>query len=88
MAIGILPMMAIVTLMPIVPLLVKEFPHVRASSTLAPLVLSAPGLCVALFAPFAGCVADRYGRRQLAIIFATLYGIGGMVPYFLTTSIR
>lgn len=82
-AIGLLPMMAIVALMPIVPLLVKEFSHMPNIRTLAPLVLSAPGLCVALLAPFAGWAADRYGRRKLAIWFAALYGVGGMVPFFL-----
>lgn len=83
-AIGLLPMMAIVALMPIVPLLVKEFSHMPNIRTLAPLVLSAPGLCVAILSPFAGWAADRYGRRKLAIGFAALYGIGGMVPFFLT----
>jgi len=82
-AIGLLPMMAIVALMPIVPLLVKEFSHMPNIRTWAPLVLSAPGLCVALLAPFAGWAADRYGRRKLAIWFAALYGVGGMVPFFL-----
>lgn len=82
-AIGLLPMMAIVALMPIVPLLVKEFSHMPNIRTLAPLVLSAPGLCVAILSPFAGWAADRFGRRKLAIWFAALYGIGGMVPFFL-----
>lgn len=81
-AIGLLPMMAIVALMPIVPLLVKNFQHVPNIQTLAPLVLSAPGLCVALLSPLAGWAADRYGRRRLAIVFAAVYGIGGMVPFF------
>jgi hypothetical protein len=40
--VGILPMMAIVTLMPIVPALVRNFQHVPGIQTLAPLVLSAP----------------------------------------------
>lgn len=83
--IGILPMMAIVTLMPIVPALVQNFQHVPGIQTLAPLVLSAPGLCVALFAPFAGALADRIGRRKLLLIFTTLYGIGGILPFFLTS---
>ena len=83
--IGLLPMMAIVTLMPIVPALVKNFQHVPHIQTLAPLVLSAPGLCVALFSPFAGVLTDRLGRRRLLLIFATLYGLGGVVPYFLTS---
>ena len=38
--IGILPMMAIVTLMPIVPALVGNFQHVPGIQTLAPLVLA------------------------------------------------
>jgi MFS family permease len=83
--VGILPMMAIVTLMPIVPALVKNFQHVPGIQTLAPLVLSAPGLCVALFSPFAGILADRIGRRRLLLIFTTLYGIGGVLPFFLTS---
>ena len=83
--VGILPMMAIVTLMPIVPALVKNFQHVQGIQTLAPLVLSAPGLCVALFSPFAGILADRIGRRKLLLVFTTLYGIGGVLPYFLTS---
>lgn len=84
-AIGILPMMAIVTLMPIVPALVKAFPEVGGIQTLAPLVLSAPGLCVALFSPFAGTLTDKLGRRRLLLIFTTLYGIGGVLPFFLTS---
>jgi len=83
--IGILPMMAIVTLMPIVPALVKNFQHVPGIQTLAPLVLSAPGLCVALFSPFAGILADRIGRRKLLLVFTTLYGIGGVLPYFVSS---
>jgi MFS family permease len=82
--VGILPMMAIVTLMPIVPALVKNFRHVPGIQTLAPLVLSAPGLCVALFSPFAGILADRIGRRRLLLAFTTLYGIGGVLPFFLS----
>ncbi|WP_077035473.1 MFS transporter [Pelomonas sp. KK5] len=81
-AISLLPMMAIVALMPIVPLLVQHFHDVPNIQTMAPLVLSAPGLCVALLSPFAGWLADRFGRRQLAIGFAAVYGIGGMIPVF------
>ncbi|MFO1340482.1 MAG: MFS transporter [Burkholderiaceae bacterium] len=83
--IGLLPMMAIVTLMPIVPALVKNFQHVPGIQTLAPLVLSAPGLCVALFSPFAGSLTDRIGRRRLLLIFTTLYGLGGVMPYFISS---
>ena len=81
--IGLLPMMAIVTLMPIVPALVQHFKDVPGIQTWAPLVLSAPGLCVALFSPFAGALTDRIGRRRLLLVFATLYGLGGILPFFL-----
>jgi MFS family permease len=83
--VGILPMMAIVTLMPIVPAIVQNFQHVPGIQTLAPLVLSAPGLCVALFSPYAGVLADRMGRRNLLLLFTALYGLGGVLPYFLTS---
>jgi len=83
--VGLLPMMAIVTLMPIVPALVRNFHDVAGIQTLAPLVLSAPGLCVALFSPFAGALADRIGRRRLLLIFTALYGVGGVLPYFITS---
>jgi MFS family permease len=83
--IGILPMMAIVTLMPIVPALIRNFQDVPGIQTLAPLVLSAPGLCVALLSPFAGTLADRIGRRRLLLIFTALYGVGGVLPYFITS---
>lgn len=82
-AISLLPMMAIVALMPIVPALIHNFQNVPHIGTLAPLVLSAPGLCVALFSPFAGYLTDRLGRRRLLIVFAAVYGIGGMMPLFL-----
>jgi MFS family permease len=84
-AIGLLPMMAIVALMPIVPALVRNFQHVPNIQTLAPLVLAAPGLCVALLSPFAGILADRIGRRRMLLVFTALYGIGGVMPYFLTS---
>jgi len=83
--VGILPMMAIVTLMPIVPAMVNHFQNVPDIQTWAPLVLSAPGLCVALFSPFAGVLADRIGRRRLLLAFTTLYGIGGVLPYFISS---
>ena len=48
-AIGLLPMMAILALMPIVPALVQNFQHIPGIQTLAPLVLAAPGFCVARY---------------------------------------
>ncbi len=82
--ISLLPMMAIVALMPVVPAIVQNFQDIPNIMTLAPLVLSAPGLCVALFSPFAGYLTDRLGRRNLLLIFSLLYGVGGILPFFQT----
>lgn len=80
--VSILPMMAVITLMPVVPTLRNHFKDVPYIETLAPFVISAPGLCVALFSPYAGFLADKIGRRKLLIIFSILYGIGGVIPFF------
>lgn len=81
-AIGLLPMMAIVTLMPIIPAIVQNFKDMSNIMTLAPMVVSAPGLCVALFSPYAGYLTDKLGRRKLLLIFTVLYGLGGVLPFF------
>jgi len=80
--ISILPMMAVVTLMPVIPTIRNHFSDIPYINILAPLVISAPGLCVALFAPYAGFLADKLGRRKLLLIFTFLYGLGGILPFF------
>ncbi|RDB02946.1 MFS transporter [Runella aurantiaca] len=81
--VSILPVMAVITLMPVVPTLRNHFKDVPYIETLAPFVISAPGLCVALFGPYAGFLADKIGRRKLLIIFSILYAIGGVLPFFI-----
>jgi MFS family permease len=80
--ISILPMMAVITLMPVIPTIRNHFSEIPYINTLAPLVISAPGLCVALFAPYAGFLTDKLGRRKLLLLFTFLYGVGGILPFF------
>ena len=80
--VSILPIMAVVTLMPVIPTIRNHFSYIPYINILAPLVISAPGLCVALFAPYAGFLADKIGRRKLLLVFTFLYGIGGVLPFF------
>ncbi len=82
--INMLPMMAIVALMPVVPAIKDNFKTMPNIMTWAPLVLAAPGLCIALLSPYAGFLTDTLGRRKLLLIFTFLYGIGGVLPFFLT----
>lgn len=78
-----LPMMAIVALMPALPTLMAHFNGMPNSELLVPMILTAPGLCIAICAPFAGYFIDKYGRRRLLIAFMALYGLGGILPFFL-----
>src|SRR3712207_6756787 len=41
------------------------------------LLVPAPSLSVALFAPFAGLIADRYGRRRMLLAGVILFVIAG-----------
>jgi MFS family permease len=81
-ATSLLPMMAIVALMPVIPAIVQNFKGMSNIMTWAPMVVSAPGLCVALFSPYAGYLTDKLGRRKLLLIFTILYGLGGILPFF------
>lgn len=78
-----LPMMAIVALMPALPTLMAHFKDVENKDLLVPMILTAPGICIALIAPFAGVLVDKIGRRKLLIWFTAIYGIGGILPFFL-----
>ena len=58
---AVLPVMAIVSLVPVMPLLLVEFADVPGSEFLVPIALTIPALCVALFSPLAGWLSDRAG---------------------------
>lgn len=81
--INMLPMMAIITLVPIVPAIIGNFKDIPNIQVFAPMVLAAPGLMVALLSPYAGYLSDKIGRRKLILIFILLYGIGGVLPFFI-----
>jgi MFS family permease len=76
--------MAIITLIPVLPLLMREFSAVEGSQFLVPMALTIPALCVALFSPVAGWLSDRVGRKNLLITALIIYAGIGVVPYFLS----
>lgn len=77
-----LPILAIISLVPAVPTLIQHFGAVPHAQTLIPLMITAPGLMIALTASFAGWFADRLGRRRLLLGATLLYGICGTVPLY------
>ena len=81
---AVLPVMAIVSLVPVMPLLLVEFADVPGSEFLVPIALTIPALCVALFSPLAGWLSDRLGRKFVLIVALLLYAGLGLLPYFLS----
>jgi MFS family permease len=78
---GFLPVMAIIALAPTLPTLLAHFRDVPNAALMVPLLITAPSACIALFAPGAGAIADRFGRRPLLLWSMAFYGAGGLVPF-------
>lgn len=82
---AVMPIMAITSLIPVLPLLLREFSHVPGSNALVPIALTVPALCVALFSPLAGWLCDRLGRKRLLVGALIAYSIFGFLPWFLSS---
>ncbi|QGP81167.1 MFS transporter [Sphingobium sp. CAP-1] len=78
-----LPIFAIVSMFPAVPAIIDHFAADPDARWKVPMMVSAPGLTIALIAPFAGWFVDRIGRRPLLIGATLLYGVFGTAPFFL-----
>lgn len=78
-----LPIFAIVSMFPALPSLMAHFAAEPNARTLVPWMVTAPGLSIALLAPFAGYFVDRFGRVRLLTWATLLYGIFGIAPFFL-----
>ena len=81
---SVFPAMGAVLLVPVVPLLFREYGQMAHAQYLIPALLTVPGLCIALFSPLVGWLVDRLGRRPLLILGLLFYGAAGIAPIFLT----
>ncbi len=81
---AVMPIMAITSLVPVLPVLMREFADVPGSEALVPIALTVPALCVALFSPLAGWLSDKAGRKSLLVSTLALYAVAGILPWFLT----
>lgn len=80
---GFLPIIAIVSMFPVVPSMIAHFADDPDAKVKVPLMVAAPGLTMAVLAPFAGFFVDKFGRRKLLLTCTFLYGFFGSAPLFL-----
>lgn len=78
-----LPIIAIVAMGPAVPTMIQHFADDPEARSKVPAMIGAPGLAMALLAPFAGMLVDRWGRKRLLLVCTFLYGIFGSAPLLL-----
>lgn len=80
-----LTIMAATAVVPALPLLRDHYGHGPWADLLVPLVITIPGLSVAICAPLAGCLADRYDRARLLAAGLALYVVAGASGLWLET---
>lgn len=79
-----LAVMGIVVLVPVLPQMMAHFAYIpNHQYLLQGGVLTMPALCVMLFSPLAGWLADRFQRRRILIIAMGVYSFLGIAPIFL-----
>lgn len=80
---SIFPTMGALLLVPVVPLLFRQFGTMPRADYWIPLILTVPALCIALLSPLAGWIGDRFGRRPILLAALTVYGFAGVAPILL-----
>lgn len=78
LSIASLTIMAGTIVAPSLPAIRQIFSDAPQAELLSRMVLTLPAIFVALFAPVAGVLADRYGRKRLLIAAILLYALSGM----------
>lgn len=78
-----LTIMSMITISASLPDMTKAFSYLPNASGMVKLVLSFPGLFIALSAIIAGLFIDKFGRLKLLGIALVLYAVGGSSGYWL-----
>lgn len=78
-----MPVLGAVLLTPILPQLSEHFGGEAGAEVLVPMIVAIPALMIAIFAPFAGQIVDRLGRKTLLIVAMIAYAFVGTAPAYL-----
>ena len=78
-----LTVMSAATVAPALPRMAEAFSAAPNAELLSKLVLTAPAIAIALCAPFAGALVDRFGRVGILRASLVLYGAAGAAGYVL-----
>ena len=70
-------------LAPNIPQMIERFSDVPNVGFWVPAMVTVPALCIALFSPPAGAIADAFGRRRSLIAAMVAYSILGLMPLVL-----
>lgn len=80
-----LTVMAGATIAPSLPSLLAHFADDPRAARLVPLILTAPGLAIALTAPFVGVILDRASKRNMLVGAILLYAVAGSSGLYLSS---
>jgi MFS family permease len=83
LAVACLTVMSAATIAPALPRMAEAFGGAPNAELLSKLVLTAPAVAIALCAPFAGALVDRFGRVGILRGSLVLYGLAGTAGYVL-----
>ncbi|MCU1479762.1 MAG: transporter [Subtercola sp.] len=78
-----MPVLAATLITPVLPSMSTSFASTPGSATLVPLLIGIPALVVAILAPFAGGIVDRFNRRTILLLGLVLYALVGTMPLYL-----
>jgi MFS family permease len=78
-----MPVLGSVLITPVLPQLSEHFAKEPGAEILVPMIVAIPALMIALFAPFAGQIVDRLGRKKLLIGALVVYSLVGTAPVWL-----
>ena len=71
------------TISPSLPQISQVFAHVPQVDLLVKLILTMPAILIALGAPAAGYIVDRFGRIRLLVLSIAFYAVAGTTGFYL-----